>query len=299
MNTTATATRTRIELKNVLFATDLSDAASAAIPYAKEIAKRYEAHLFVLHVRPPVVNPMTPPQTWVNIEEAAKIEDERHRKELEALFAETNAEILIQEGDLQSVLESTIEHHKVDLVVIGTNGRSGVKKFILGSVAEEIFRQVPCPVLTVGPNAPVMFATNGRPHNILYATDLSAEGHLTAYYAISLAQEFQANLILTHAVSNPAAGDLVNAAQLENHYREALRRLVPPEAEPWCNVDYVIKQGEAADAILEVARERHVDLIVMGVHPEKGFPGAATHLPIATAHKVVTHAHCPVLTVRH
>lgn len=50
MNTTAT--RTRIELKNVLFATDLSDAASAAIPYAKEIAKRYEAHLFVLHVRP-------------------------------------------------------------------------------------------------------------------------------------------------------------------------------------------------------------------------------------------------------
>ena len=72
MNTTATATRTRIELKNVLFATDLSDAASAAIPYAKEIAKRYEAHLFVLHVRPPVVNPMTPPQTWVNVEEAAK-----------------------------------------------------------------------------------------------------------------------------------------------------------------------------------------------------------------------------------
>lgn len=295
----ATATRTRIELKNVLFATDLSDAASAAIPYAKEIAKRYEAHLFVLHVRPPVVNPMTPPQAWVNIEEAAKIEDERHRKELGALFVETNAEILIQEGDLQAVLESTIEHRKVDLVVIGTNGRSGIKKFILGSVAEEIFRQVTCPVLTVGPNAPVMFATNGRPHNILYATDLSATGHLTASYAISLAQEFQANLILTHAVSNPAAGDLVNAAQLENHYREALGRLVPPEAETWCNVEYVVKQGQAADAILEVARERHVDLIVLGVHPEKGFPGAATHLPIATAHKVVTHAHCPVLTVRH
>jgi nucleotide-binding universal stress UspA family protein len=64
-------------------------------------------------------------------------------------------------------------------------------------------------------------------------------------------------------------------------------------------VEYVVKQGEAADMILEVAKERNVDLIVLGVHPEKGFPGASTHLPMATAHKVVSHANCPVLTIRH
>lgn len=295
----ATAARTRIELKNVLFATDLSDAASAAIPYAKEVAKRYSAHLFVLHVRPPVVNPMTPPQTWATTEEIAKIEDERRREELTAQFTETNADILIQEGDVQSVLTSTIDKKKIDLVVIGTRGRSGIKKFFLGSVAEEIFRQVSCPVLTVGPHASSAHAPDGRPRKILYATDFRTESQLAASYAISLAQEFQASLTLTHTVANPAAGELVNAAQLESHYREQLRSLVPPEAESWCKVEYVVKQGEAADAILEVARERNVDLIVLGARPETGFPGASTHLPIATAHKVVSHANCPVLTIRH
>ena len=295
----ATAIHTRIELKNVLFATDLSDAASAAIPYAKQIAKTYGAHLFVLHVRPPVVNPMTPPQTWVNTEEAARNEDERHRKELTAVFAETDANILIQEGDLQSILASAIRDNKIDLVVIGTRGRSGVKKFFMGSVAEEIFRQVSCPVLTVGPNSPLRLAPDGPLRKILYATDLGADSHLTASYAVSLAQEFQASLTLAHAVANAQTGDLVTVAQLENHYRDLLHSLVPPEAETWCKVEYVVQHGEVADIILALARERNVDLIVLGVHPEKGFPGAATHLPIATAHKVVSHAHCPVLTIRH
>lgn len=297
MNTTAT--RTRIQLKNVLFATDLSDAASAAIPYAKKIARKYGANLFVLHVRPPVMNPMAAQQAWASVEEAAMVEDERQRKELTAVFADTGAEILVEEGDIQSVLASTIRQHKIDLVVIGTRGRSGYKKFFLGSVAEEIFRQVSCPVLTVGPDAPVTLVSDSGPRRILFATNFGAESQLAASYAVSLAQEFQASLTLTHAVGSPAAGELVNVAQLENHYREQLHALVPPEAEPWCKAEYVVKQGEAADTILEVARERNVDLIVLGVHPEKGFLGASTHLPIATAHKVVSHANCPVLTIRH
>ncbi len=294
----ATTARTRIEVKNVLFATDLSDAASAAVPYAKQIAKMYGAHLFVLHVRPPLVNPMTPPQSWANTEEAARNEDERCRKELTTVFAETRADILIQEGDLQSILASTINQNKIDLVVIGTRGRSGVKKFFLGSVAEEIFRKVSCPVLTIGPNAPLRLAPNGPLRTILYATDLSADSHLAASYAISLAQEFQASLTLVYVRANGKAGDLVTMTELEKHYRDLLHRLVPPETEPWCKVEYVVRQGEAADAILELARERNVDLIVLGAHPEKGLPGVVTHLPIATAHKVVSHAHCPVLTVR-
>jgi nucleotide-binding universal stress UspA family protein len=294
-----TSTRTRIELKNVLFATDLSDAASAAIPYAKEIAKRYGAHLFVLHVRPPVVNPMTPPQTWANSEEASGIEDERHQKELTAQFAGANADILIQEGDVRSALASIIDKKKIDLIVIGTRGRSGIKKLFLGSVAEEIFRQVSCPVLTVGPHVSSALVPDGGPRKILYATDFSQESQLAASYAASLAQEFQASLTLTHALGNPAVGELVNTAQLENHYLEQLRGLVSPEAEAWCKVEYVVKEGKPADRILEVAKERNVDLIILGVRPETGFPGASTHLPITTAHKVVSHANCPVLTIRH
>jgi nucleotide-binding universal stress UspA family protein len=145
--------------------------------------------------------PMTPPQTWANTEEAARLEDERRRKELTAVFAETYADILIAEGDVQSVLASTIGQRKIDLVVIGTRGRSGFKKFFLGSVAEEIFREVSCPVLTVGPNAPLVVPQNGSPQRILYATDFNAESNLAASYALSLAQEFQASLTLIHVVA--------------------------------------------------------------------------------------------------
>ncbi len=105
----ATATRTRIELRNVLYATDFSDAALAAMPYAKEIAKRYGAQLAVLHVRPPVVNPATPPETWASAEEAAGIQDEIRSKELGKEFAEFHADILLPEGDVQTLLPNLVE----------------------------------------------------------------------------------------------------------------------------------------------------------------------------------------------
>lgn len=299
MTATATATQRRIQLKNVLFATDLSHAASTAAPYAKDIAQRFGAHLVVLHVRPEIVDPMTSPQTWAMAKEAAKLEDQTIRKELTEQFAGIGADILMPEGDVQTLLPYLASQKKIDLVVLGTRGRSGIKKFFLGSTAEEIFRQVSCPVLTVGPHVSSAVGMDGATRKILYATDFSAESQLAASYAVSLAQEFQASLTLIHAVAYPAIGELVNAAQLENHYRQQLRGLVPDEAQPWCQVECVVKQGAPADGILEVAREQNVDLIILGVRPETGFPGASTHLPIATAHKVVSHANCPVLTIRH
>ena len=70
------------------------------------------------------------------------------------------------------------------------------------------------------------------------------------------------------------------------------------EAELWCDPHFAVEHGPIAEKILEAAQQRKADLIVLGVHRASGFPGAATHLPMAIAHKVVTHAECPVLTVR-
>jgi len=73
---------------------------------------------------------------------------------------------------------------------------------------------------------------------------------------------------------------------------------VPDEAEAWYKPEYFVERGDPAERILDLANLREVDLIVLGAQPERGMPGAARHLPIATAHKVVAHAKCPVLTVR-
>jgi nucleotide-binding universal stress UspA family protein len=291
----AATAKTRTRFENILFATDFSPAAARAIPFVKKIARHFQSNLVALHVRPPVVNPMTQPGSWPVDVEAAKVFDKDHREQLLDTFAGINTEVLIEEGDIQSRLDKAIKEHNTDLVIIGTRGRTGLAKMLLGSVAEEIFRTVPCPVLTVGQHSE---ARKANIREILFATDFASEGPAAAAYAISLAQEFEARLTLLHVVPEPKPGELVSWSDVQDSSKKLLRKLVPSEAEAWCKPEYFVEHGDPGERILDLANLREVDLIVLGARPEKGVPGAATHLPIAVAHKVVAHANCPVLTVR-
>ena len=294
----ALETRTRIELKNILFPTDFSPAADAAIPYATEIVRRFGANLYALHVRPPVINPMTEPAAWPALERAAKAEAEAQTQALRDAFPGLKPEVMIEEGDFWRILESAIEKQQIDLIVLGTRGRSGAAKFFLGSRAEEIFRQAPCAVLTIGPNAHAKPPRGGAFTQIVLATDFSSASVGALAYAISLAQEFQAHLTLLHVIADEKAGELIHAAELEGAATRLLYKSIPAEAELWCDPHFAVERGPIADKILQVAKKRNADLIVLGVRRPSGFPGAATHLPMAIAHKVITHAECPVLTVR-
>ena len=280
---------TRIRLRNILFATDFSHAAGAAIPYATTLTKHYGAKLYVLHARPQADWMLASPIVWQGVEEAARIDTEQQKQEILLQFPEIRPEVFIKSGNLWPNLAATIEANDIDLIVIGTRGRLGVAKFLLGSVAEEILRKAPCPVLTVGPYSTERPKTGAEITNILLATDLNRQS-MAAPYAISLAQEYQARLTLLHVLEPGVVGDLPRSAEL-------LRNLVPSEAELWCVPEYVVESGDVSEKILTVAAQRQVDLIVMGAHQARGMPGAPTHLPIATVHKVVSHAPCPVLTV--
>lgn len=293
----AATARTRTKFENILFATDFSAAAAHAIPFIKKIARHFQSNLVALHVRPPVVNHMTQPGTWPVDVEAAKVFDQEHREKFLDTFAGINTDVLIEEGDIQSQLDKVIQKYDTDLVIIGTRGRTGLAKMLLGSVAEEIFRTVPCPVLTVGPHSD---AAKANIREILFATDLASEAPAAAAYAVSLAQEFQARLTLLHVVPEPKPGDLVSWSDVQESSKNLLRKLVPAEAEACCKSEseYFVERGDPGQRILDLANVRAVDLIILGAQPQKGVPGAATHLPIATAHKVVAHANCPVLTVR-
>ncbi|HXJ07145.1 MAG TPA: universal stress protein [Candidatus Acidoferrum sp.] len=293
----ATAT-TAVGFRNILFATDFSTAAASAIPYVKRIARHYEANLVVLHAHPPVVNPMTPPETWTADAAAEEARDQRHREELLSIFAGIPTKVLIEEGGLQTILQAEIERNKIDLVVIGTRGRTGFGKLLLGSVAEEVLRATTCPVLTVGPYADLSRGADGQIREILFATDFTSESKGGAAYAVSLAEEFQARLVFLHVLPQLEPNDLVMASDVAASSKALLEKLVPAEATNWCKPEYFVEQGNPADKILDLAHFRESDIIVLGVRAEAGVQGAATHLPIATVHKVVAHATCPVLTVR-
>jgi nucleotide-binding universal stress UspA family protein len=141
--------------------------------------------------------------------------------------------------------------------------------------------------------------SGGRFHRLLFATDFTPEAAAAAPYAISIADENQARLILLHVMRNPGpTAAEKNAQDSVANVMHELYEIVPQSAELWCRPEAIVRFGNAADRILEAAKEHDADLIVLGVRDAAGRLGAATHLERTTAHKVVAHAACPVLTVR-
>jgi nucleotide-binding universal stress UspA family protein len=295
MQTATKEAQTRIVLRDIVFATDFSPAAANALSYAAELARHFHASLHVVNAIEPA-NYSLPPETWHTADQARNLEVKRLRAFLETSFPDIDSGVQIWEGTVSQVLTSAIDRDNADLVVLGTHGRTGVAKFLLGSSAEEILRNAPCPVLTIGPHAQAK--QQWQLNDVLYATDFSPASLSGARYAIGFAQEYNARLTLLHVVEQRGVDELVHESDLTAPSERLLRNLVPQGAlreEPRCEVE----QGAPADKILEVAQRVHTGLIVLGARRPSGVTGAASHLPIATVHKVLAHAPCPVLTVRH
>jgi nucleotide-binding universal stress UspA family protein len=291
----AVQARTRITLKNILFATDFSAASNAAAPIAIQIAKRYGAKVYAVHVNRFGDYTAATPNAWAVRGEAAERATKEQVGRLNEQLQGVEHEVVIGEGNIWEVVSKLIKQEEIDLLVVGTRGRTGVGKAFLGSVAERILRQSPCPVLTVGPHVNLWSDEYAKMRGILYATDLAAELPMAAPYAISLAQENQAHLVLLHVIEDPKAGDLVGSPEVVHLKERELQQLVTEQAGLWCEPTYIVEQGPAAEKILDVAKRRHTDLIVLGARPAKGL---ATHLNTGTVHKVVSEATCPVLTIR-
>jgi len=294
----ATGTQTRISLKNILYATDFSPAAEAALPYAIGLATRYGAKVYGLHVRFPATYPIVGPEAMPQIIEAAEEQAKLEAQQLHEILAPVPHDVSVCEGEIWPLISDMAAKQKIDLIVIGTSGRTGVSRLLLGSVAEEIFRKASCPVLTVGPHASQDTDRRLEMKEILYATDFSPESLAALPYAVSLAQEHQAGLTLLHVVGESKTEELVHAEQYADSIIRQLHNLVPPEAELWCEPKYKVQHGPEADKIMEVATATGADLIVLGVRGAEGKMTAATHLGRPIAHRVVTRARCPVLTVR-
>lgn len=295
MQTSAKEAQAGIVLKDIVFATDFSPAAANALLYATDLARRFHAALHVVNAVEPA-NYSLPPETWHTADQARDLETKKLRAFLQTSFPDIESEVQIWEGTVSQVLTSAIDRDRADLVVLGTHGRTGAGKLLLGSSAEEILRNAPCPVLTVGPHAQT--EQQWQLNEILYATDFSPASLSGAHYAIALAREYNARLTLLHVIEDRKVDELVHESDLIASSGRLLRNLVPRgtlREELRCEV----KQGTPADKIIEVAQQVRAGLIVLGARRSSGVPGAASHLPIATVHKVIAQAPCPVLTVRH
>lgn len=292
-------TKQRVTLENILFATDFLPAAQAALPYAVGFAKSFGANLFALHVNEPI-NYALPPEAWVGMQTAGEAQKKALREQLQRECPEVAPQIIEAEGNIWTAVETAIEKYKIDLIVLGTRGRTGLEKMWLGSKAEEILRRAHCPVLTVGPDVPASLGARGKIASILYATNFGPASLKASRIAVSLAEEYQAKLMVLKVLpldrNDNQAGHKEEIAEASE---EELRRLVPEDAELWCTPHFVVEYGnQPADKILQRAQEVAANLIILGARKPQGLPGAATHLPTTTIHRVIAHANCAVLTVR-
>ena len=294
----AVATKTRIALKSILFATDFSPAAEAALPYAIGLAKQYGAKVHGLHVRFPATYPIVGPEAMPQVLEAAEEQAKFEANQMHEMLATVPHDVTVTEGDFWPTLNEMVNQQKVDLIVMGTHGRKGVSRALLGSAAEEIFRKASCPVLTVGPQVSRNTERRLAMKEILFATDFSPESLAALPFAVSLAQEHMSKLTLLNVAGKPEVGELVHAGQYAESTLRRLRTFVPAGAELWCEPKCRVEQGPEAEKIMEVAIALGADLIVLGVRGPQGGLGATTHLLRSIAHHVVANAQCPVLTVR-
>jgi nucleotide-binding universal stress UspA family protein len=285
----------RVTLKNILYLTDFSEPSEAALPFVAAIAREYQAKVCALYVLIPVPMASATPESAGAMIEAQEEGAQAGIQRLESQLAGLPHEAYVDRGlGVWPSVEEAIKEYGIDLIVLGTHGRTGAQKLLLGSVAEEIFRRSHVPVLTIGPWARKELHRGAKFRRVLFATDFTEESLAAAPYAVSMAQENQARLILLHVMREPSEAPWESVANAMGQLHE----LVPADAELWCLPEPVVEYGNPGEQILKTAKERGADLIILGVRNAAGHLGAATHLERTTAHKVVAHALCPVLTVR-
>lgn len=288
---------TEVKFENVLLATDFSPSAEAALLYALALARRSGLRLFVAHV----VNPQALRLFGQEAVQRA-INDawrEAHTEMTNQLIAGRlegiENHVIVVQGEIWEELSKMIVKFKADLLVVGTRGRTGVWKMLLGSTAEKIFRQSPIPVLTVGPKMAGAIPSENGPKRILYSTGFAPQSLFAGRYALALTQQQQAQLAMLHVVKEVSNDSAQLRAQMEQEGKARLLSLIPANSTLLAPPETFVAFGNAGEAILSLAGKWNPDLIVLGVRrPEPN----ARRITWATAYNVVSNAPCPVLTVK-
>jgi len=281
-----------LSIHDIVCPTDFSPFAARAFAESIRLARWFGAKVTVLHVMPfavPIEGGMgyvpLPASNGEGAREAQLLEMRRFVDAIE--HTGVPIETACREGDPSEEIRNAVRETGADLVVMGTHGRSGLKRLVLGSVTEAILRDPPALVLTVHCE---LAHRKGLFRRMLCATDVSERTARTIAVALALADEGAMRLTVLNVIEE---GRESSHGELERAALAALQKLIPDEARDTYRIEEHVAFGEAGREIVRIAAEGDAELIVMGAHrygPLGGLFGS-------TVRAVVREATCPVLLV--
>jgi nucleotide-binding universal stress UspA family protein len=292
-----------LEIKLILCPIDFSEFSIRAYRYALSLAEHYRAKLVTLHIvelsRYPYAEYVGSMGDYADFCRALREGGIEKLREFvkQHTHDEIQPEIVVQEGRAPDCILSFAQAQKADLIVMGTHGRRGFDRLVLGSVTDRVMRTAPCPVLAIS-RLPHDSATTGEERHlhhlnrILFCTDFSGNSERALKYAISATAEYDAELTLLHVLEE--APDPRKAKEAIATAAEELDKLIPLAERKTLKTRTAVRIGKPYQEIIQHALETQVDMVAMGVSGRGSLDRAVFG---STTYRVMQLGPCPVLAV--
>jgi nucleotide-binding universal stress UspA family protein len=293
-----------LEIKLILCPVDISEFSIMAYHHALSVAAHYRARVVAQHIvelsRYPFADYAASAGDYKEFCRAMREGGEQQLQEFVRKHAnnEIQPELAVQEGVGPDCILSLAETRKADLIVMGTHGRRGYDRLVLGSVTNRVMRRACCPVLAVCRPQRESVATSEERHpvhrltRILFCTDFSENSERALKWAISATEEYDAELTLLHVLEEiPSQAKTEEAmATARNH----LDKLIPPETRKTLKIKTAVRMGKPYQQIIELAQQAQIDLVAMAVRGRGALDLAVFG---STTYRVLQLGCCPVLAV--
>jgi nucleotide-binding universal stress UspA family protein len=291
-----------MQVKSILCPIDFSEFSAAAYQYAVSLAEYYKARILVLHVvelwKYPFADYAAQEADYAKfsraLNEGGEVQLQRFVMQYSA--GRIQPELVVDQGNAANCILSFAQKENIEVIVLGTHGRRGFDRLVLGSTTDRVMRKAACPVLVVC-NASHQALTTGpdgrhRLSRIVYCTDFSNNSELARGYAVSLAAEYGAELTLLHVAEK--APDLARAEGIIAKHIQELDKLVLNTVRKNLNVSSVVRLGKPYEEIVRHATEAHAGLIIMTA---RGGDAVDRAVFGSTTYRVIQLGPCPVLAV--
>ena len=298
-----------LEIKLILCPIDFSEFSIRAYRYALSLAEHYRAKLVAQHIvelsRYPFADYAASAGDYM---EFCRVLGEGGKEQLKEFVKkhthnEIQPELVVHQGTAPDCILSFAQEHKADLIVMGTHGRRGYDRLVMGSVTNRVMRRAPCPVLVIckAPHDSVaadMAEDKERGHvhhlrRILFCTDFSENSERAFDYAISATAEYDAELTLLHVLEEvPSSAKTEEAIATAT---EQLDKLIPSEERRTLKIKTAVRIGKPYQQIIQLALDEQIDMVTMGVRGRGALDLAVFG---STTYRVLQLGPCPVLAVQ-